>query len=268
MKREIASSYTVVLGWLISLVIAHRPMVKTLATPIAGESEILCLPATHIIWLIALAIARPPHRPMVKTPVLPIAGDREILCLPATHMIWLTASLAVRAFERAIERAKSLHSSAYNVPFPGAADRAGFRPEEPLEECPACQGFHATGSCPLKIAGVEYCMLCGLPHYGHSRVCAHINSVTQLRLMVDALKHSPEQADLVAEAKRRVVGIIGSINQHKRRKEQQRAGAGQTGAPALQQPRMDPGQPMAPAAGLIHPSVSLGGPIPGTFQTH
>ena len=84
--------------------------------------------------------------------------------------------------------------------------------------CIACNESHDTGYCPLKIAGVEYCNLCGLPHYGISRNCPHLNSVTQLRHMVEAIKQSPEHSVLKELAKKRVVGIIGDLNQRKRKK--------------------------------------------------
>ena len=113
-------------------------------------------------------------------------------------------------------------------------------------------------------------MLCGLPHYGHARICPHIGSVTQLRLMVDALKQSPEQADLIAIAKKKVVGVIGSINQEKRRKEQQLKGgtpAHQVGTPEQQQhPPVDGGF-VHPSAHMDHPPKGMNGPPVGTFQT-
>jgi chromodomain-helicase-DNA-binding protein 4 len=46
--------------------------------------------------------------------------------------------------------------------------------------CVACKTTHLLGSCPLKVAGVEYCNLCGIAHYGHARVCPHITSETQV----------------------------------------------------------------------------------------
>ena len=86
--------------------------------------------------------------------------------------------------------------------------------------CIACNERHDTGYCPLKMAGVEYCNLCGLPHYGIARTCPHFNSVTQLRAMVEALKRSNEPHDLKEAAKKRIVGIIGDLNQRKRKKHE------------------------------------------------
>ena len=86
--------------------------------------------------------------------------------------------------------------------------------------CIACNESHNTGYCPLKIAGVEYCNLCGLAHYGVARTCPHLNSVTQLRAMVDAIKQSSEPSELKELARKRIVGIIGDLNQRKRKKQE------------------------------------------------
>ncbi|KAL9105078.1 MAG: hypothetical protein Q9163_000091 [Psora crenata] len=88
--------------------------------------------------------------------------------------------------------------------------------------CIACDKGHPVGFCPLKIAGVELCNLCGLPHYGFARTCPHLNSVTQLRAMVEAIKHSPEPSELKELARKRVVGIIGDLNARKRKKHEAR----------------------------------------------
>ena len=48
--------------------------------------------------------------------------------------------------------------------------------------CTACREYHSVGACPLKLAGVEYCNLCGIAHFGSGRVCPHIQSETQVRL--------------------------------------------------------------------------------------
>ena len=86
--------------------------------------------------------------------------------------------------------------------------------------CIACQHYHQPGSCPLKLAGVEHCGLCGIAHYGRQRTCPHLTSVTQLRLMVEAIKKSTEAQDIKDLAKKRVVGLIGSINQAKRQAQE------------------------------------------------
>lgn len=86
--------------------------------------------------------------------------------------------------------------------------------------CIACHEKHDSGYCPLKVAGIEHCNLCGLAHYGVARTCPHLNSVTQLRAMVEAIKQSPESQELKDLAKKRIVGIIGDLNQRKRKRHQ------------------------------------------------
>ena len=93
----------------------------------------------------------------------------------------------------------------------------------PLVKCVACENHHPTGQCPLKAAGVEYCPLCGIAHYGRGRTCPHINSVTQLQAMHEAIKLSPESVELKELAKKKVTGLIGSIRQKRRFGEEARA---------------------------------------------
>ena len=83
--------------------------------------------------------------------------------------------------------------------------------------CVACDSVHNQGYCPLKLAGPEYCNLCGLAHYGHARTCPHVNSVTMLRQMLEDLKSSTEPQELKDLAKKKVLGIIGDLNQRKRK---------------------------------------------------
>ena len=90
----------------------------------------------------------------------------------------------------------------------------------PVAKCLACENYHRTGRCPLKEAGVEYCPLCGIAHYGRVRICPHLNSVTQLQAMNEAIKLSPESLDLKEMAKKKVTGIIGNIR-HKRKLEEE-----------------------------------------------
>ena len=92
----------------------------------------------------------------------------------------------------------------------------------PHKPCPACDLPHPRGSCPLKIAGVEYCPLCGLAHYGSQRTCPHINSETQVREMLAALKSSSESKELVTEAKRYLSGVKGTLVQRKKMERQKR----------------------------------------------
>ncbi|CAK1357625.1 unnamed protein product [Cercospora beticola] len=93
--------------------------------------------------------------------------------------------------------------------------------EPPGITCKACGRYHPVGSCPLKLAGVEFCNLCGMAHYGHARVCPHIQSETQVRAMLEALKYSNEPEHLVNEARRYLRGLKGNLVQLKKKKEEQ-----------------------------------------------
>jgi len=63
----------------------------------------------------------------------------------------------------------------------------------------------------LKLAGAENCPLCGLAHFGHARLCPHINSETQVRQMLDALRSSGEDRQLVDAAKKYLTGVKGHL---------------------------------------------------------
>jgi hypothetical protein len=88
------------------------------------------------------------------------------------------------------------------------------RNEDP---CIACGRVHALGSCPLKMAGVEHCGLCGIAHFGFARTCPHLRSDLQVTRMIDALKQSTEDPHLVALAKKYCYGIKGDLAQRKKR---------------------------------------------------
>lgn len=85
----------------------------------------------------------------------------------------------------------SNHAPAFrraNVPIARAPSTPGGLPTPPepafpddFVNCVACQSNHRVGSCPLKAAGVEHCNLCGMAHFGHARVCPHIQSETQVQ---------------------------------------------------------------------------------------
>ncbi len=90
--------------------------------------------------------------------------------------------------------------------------------ENPVRQCIACGTLHREGYCPLKLAGEEYCNLCGLAHYGVARTCPHIQSETQVREMLLSLKQSPESKHLKEAASRYLGGVKGSIVQDKKRK--------------------------------------------------
>ena len=77
----------------------------------------------------------------------------------------------------------------YGLPTPPATDTnagaaqqyaSNFIPVTNGINCIACRSYHPIGKCPLKLAGVECCNLCGLAHFGSTRVCPHIQSETQV----------------------------------------------------------------------------------------
>lgn len=94
-------------------------------------------------------------------------------------------------------------------------------PTVPDSICIACQGTHRTGYCPLKLATVEHCRLCGIAHYGSGpyRNCPHLNSVTQCRAMLETLKSSTESEADILQAKKYLVGVIGGLNRKKKQRE-------------------------------------------------
>ena len=85
-----------------------------------------------------------------------------------------------------------------------------------LRTCLACNAQHPSGYCPLKLAGVEHCGLCGLAHYGAPAICPHLESETQVRLMLDALRMSTEPRELVETARSYLKGIISDIVRRKK----------------------------------------------------
>lgn len=71
--------------------------------------------------------------------------------------------------------------SDHGLPTPPEPSNPSY-PQQPsdLINCLACRTQHIIGHCPLKLAGVEHCNLCGIAHFGHGRVCPHIQSETQV----------------------------------------------------------------------------------------
>ena len=75
------------------------------------------------------------------------------------------------------------------------------------------------GWCRLKLAGVEYCGLCGLAHVGHGRTCPHLNSETQVATLLATLKESTEPKELTEHATKYLRMIRGDLVQRKRNLE-------------------------------------------------
>ncbi|CAI7660537.1 unnamed protein product [Penicillium pancosmium] len=84
--------------------------------------------------------------------------------------------------------------------------------------CIVCSQHHALGRCPLKLAGIEHCPLCGLAHFGRNRSCPHLRSEVQVKRMMEALKASKEPSGYIAIAKKYLQGILGDLGQRARKK--------------------------------------------------
>ncbi|KAJ5169695.1 SNF2-related protein [Penicillium coprophilum] len=83
--------------------------------------------------------------------------------------------------------------------------------QDDLPSCVACQHRHVPGNCPLRHAGVEFCGLCGLAHWGGRRACPHLQSRLQVGRMLEALEKSAEAPALIMGAKRYLQGILKSV---------------------------------------------------------
>nr|POF01114.1 hypothetical protein CFP56_21062 [Quercus suber] len=85
----------------------------------------------------------------------------------------------------------------------------GLGPPGTNIQCAACRTVHMVSLCPLKLAGPEFCNLCGIAHFGQARV----------RLMLEALKSSTEPPHVIAEAKRYLRGLKGNLVAMKRQRD-------------------------------------------------
>lgn len=118
-----------------------------------------------------------------------------------------------------------------------------------VSTCLACKASHPVGHCPLKLAGVEHCGLCGIAHLGYSRNCPHLNSEAQVAMMLGSLKQSTEQRALVDEATKYLRGIRGDLVRRKKVQAMKNAG-------------LDPTRPSAgagPSAGASSSTPSARG---------
>ena len=103
-----------------------------------------------------------------------------------------------------------------------------------VSTCVACNGSHPVGHCPLKLAGVEHCGLCGIAHIGYSRTCPHLNSEAQVAMMLGSLKQSTEQRALVDVATKYLRGIRGDLVRRKKIQAQKDASSARpAGAPPV-----------------------------------
>lgn len=92
-------------------------------------------------------------------------------------------------------------------------------PSRPSTVCNVCQKRHAMGHCPLKLAGVEHCGLCGLAHYGWRRTCPHISDADSIANMIGSLKSSTEPEALKEAALSYLRGVRGNLTREHRLRE-------------------------------------------------
>ncbi|MCJ1311861.1 hypothetical protein MMC25_005534 [Agyrium rufum] len=87
--------------------------------------------------------------------------------------------------------------------------------EDVRHPCIVCNdhyGAHERGHCPLKLAGVEVCNLCGEAHFGGNRACETFTHEMSVRMMLKSLgAESPEDAHLKAAAKKYLQGVLGHL---------------------------------------------------------
>ena len=100
----------------------------------------------------------------------------------------------------------------------GMMDGSSHGGSDLIYRCVACDQHHPVGYCPLKLAGVEHCGLCGIAHFGYSRTCPHLNSEAQVAIMLGSLKESTEQRSLIEEATKYLRGIRGDLVRRKKLK--------------------------------------------------
>lgn len=88
-----------------------------------------------------------------------------------------------------------------------------------LLPCVACNVLHPVGYCPLKLAGVEHCGLCGIAHIGYQRTCPHLNSEEQILSMLQSLKQSTEPKWLVDRARHYLYMVKGDLVNRRKKAE-------------------------------------------------
>lgn len=97
------------------------------------------------------------------------------------------------------------------------------KPKKITKKCLACSQIHPVGYCTLKRTGHENCGLCGLAHFGSSRACPHLQSETQVRAMLRALKTSTEPKEDRRAARKYLQGVIGNLVLKKKKDAQRTA---------------------------------------------
>ncbi|RMZ85350.1 hypothetical protein DV737_g841, partial [Chaetothyriales sp. CBS 132003] len=136
------------------------------------------------------------------------------------------ATIRVRPFKRAI--VPTGPAPYFNMDGTAAYNIGSTVP--PVHQCSACEEVHPLGWCRLKLAGIEYCGICGIAHLGHSRTCPNLNSEGQVLALLQSLKESTEPRELVEAATKYLRTIRGDLAQRKRLKEKRQEAPAKSGA--------------------------------------
>ncbi|KAI4145892.1 MAG: hypothetical protein LQ341_002239 [Variospora aurantia] len=125
------------------------------------------------------------------------------------------------AFKR-VHVAPPAQAPTFTAGFDGASGQ--YSPHSKIVRCIACNTMHVQGSCPLKVAGLERCGLCGQAHYGAGfrKACTHLHSIEQCQLMLEALKSSPDTYEAKGQVKKYLVGIIGNLRHEQKLAEEKK----------------------------------------------
>lgn len=130
--------------------------------------------------------------------------------------------------------------------------------------------MHPVGYCPLKLAGVEHCGLCGIAHLGYSRVCPHLNSEEQILSMLQSLRQSTEPKWLVDSARHYLYTIKGDLVKRKKAKAD---ATRPTSAPRSMPSRSNTSNsifqngraPGAPTSNIVYPPPSASNPFSNPY---
>lgn len=123
--------------------------------------------------------------------------------------------------------------------------------------------MHPVGYCPLKLAGVEHCGLCGIAHLGYSRVCPHLNSEEQILAMLQSLRQSTEPKWLVDSARHYLYTVKGDLVKRKKAKvDPNRLNSAARPVPPQPNTSYGNGTAMgAPASNIVYPPPSASNPF-------
>ncbi|KGO64129.1 Zinc finger, PHD-type [Penicillium italicum] len=141
-------------------------------------------------------------------PMGPAFDGDETESDPAVTQMGIVEDVAVGSDVYAEQRAR-VFRRVESPPPVATRDTDGAQAAFP--PCVACQRHHIPGRCPLRLAGVEFCGLCGLAHWGGRRACPHMQSGLQITRMLEALEKSTEAPSLISGAKRYLQGILKSV---------------------------------------------------------